>query len=76
MKNNLKELTISADRLATPDEVLAAVLPFPDPIEECNLEILSEIARDIGGYARIPLPDLEASRMVEELIREEDTDIN
>ena len=56
--------------------MLAAVLPFPDPIEECNSEILREIARDIGGYTRIPARDLEVSMMVDELIQEEDTDVN
>ena len=76
MKPNSIKTPIAVDRLATADEIRAAVLPFPDPIEECTTEILSEIAADIGGYVRVPAVEFETSLLVEELTQEQDTWIN
>jgi hypothetical protein len=76
MKPNLSKTLIAVDRLATADEVRAAVLPFPGSIEECTTEILREIAADVGGYVRIPAAEYETSVWVEELIQEQDTWVN
>ena len=76
MKPNLIETPIAVDRLATADEIRAAVLPFPDDVEECSTEILREIAADVGGYVRIPAVEFEASLMLEELTKGQDTWLN
>jgi hypothetical protein len=76
MKPNLVKAPIPVDRLATPDEILAAVSPFPDPLERCGAEILREIAADLGGYVRIPAIEMETSVLMEELTLEDDTSPN
>jgi hypothetical protein len=76
MKSNWIKIPIAVDRLATADEIRAAVLPFPDPFEECSTEILREVAADVGGYVRIPAVDYETSVWVEELTQEQDTWVN
>ena len=76
MKPNWIKTPIAVDRLATADEIRAAVLPFPDPIEECTTEILREIAADVGGYIRVPAVEFETSNMVEELTEEQDIWVN
>ena len=73
MKPDMIETPIAVDRVANADEIRAAILPFPDPIEECNTEILREIAADIGGYVRVTAVEFEASLLVEELMQEQDT---
>lgn len=73
MKPNMIKSPIAMDRLATAEEVRAAVLPFPNPADECAAEILSEIASDLGGYVRIPAVEFEASLMAEELTHERET---
>jgi hypothetical protein len=73
MKPNLVETPIAVDRLATSDEIRAAVLPFPDAIEECRRDIRREIAADVEGYIRISAVGVEASLLVEELVQERDT---
>lgn len=69
MKPNLLSSPIGVDRLATPDEILAADLP--DPTEECTLDLFSEIASDMGGYVRIRSLDFEIAEMVGELMGRE-----
>ena len=59
-------------RLATADEILAAVHPFPDPIERCAAQNLTEIASDLGGFVRIPVEEFETSFLLEELLLAED----
>jgi hypothetical protein len=76
MKPNLIETPIAVDRLATADEIRAAVLHFADDVEECSTEILREIAADVGGYVRIAAVEFEASLMLEELIKGQDTWLN
>ena len=76
MKPNSIKTPIAVDRLATADEIRAAVLTYPDPFEEYPTEILREIASDVGGYVRIPAVELETSLMVEELTQEQDTWLN
>jgi hypothetical protein len=76
MKPNSIKTPIAVDRLATAEEIRAAVLPFPDPIEECTAEILCEIAADVGGYIRIPAVEFETSIIFEELIREHTSWVN
>jgi hypothetical protein len=76
MKPNSIKAAIAVDRLATPDEVLAADLPFADPIEQYGAELVTEIAADVGGYVRFSALDLETSLMVEELSRKQDTRSN
>jgi hypothetical protein len=69
---NMMKTPIDVDRLATADEICAAVSPFPDPIEECAAGIRREIVTDVGGYVGIPAVDFEISLMVEELTQEQD----
>ena len=76
MKPNLIKTPIAVDRLATADEIRAAVLPSPDDIEECTAEILREIVADVGGYVRIRAAEFETSLMVEELTQEQDMWVN
>jgi hypothetical protein len=73
MKPNMVETPIAVDRLATSDEIRAAVLPFPDAIGECRRDIWREIAADVGGYIRTSAVEFEASLLVEELVQERDT---
>jgi hypothetical protein len=70
MKPDTIKAPIAVDRLATADEIHAALLPFPDSIDECAAELLCEIASDLGGYVRIPVVEFETSMLVEEMIRE------
>ena len=73
MKPNMIKTPIELDRPATADEVRAAFLPFPDPVEECAAEILREIPMVVGGHVSIPAVDCETSLMEEELAGEQDT---
>jgi hypothetical protein len=73
MKLNLIETPITVDRLATSDEIRAAVLSSPDPLEEYRTEIVREIAADVGGYIRISAVEFETFRLIEEMIEEQDT---
>jgi hypothetical protein len=73
MKADMLKTTVAVDRLATSDEIRTALLPFPDPIEECSKELLHEIAADLGGYVRIPARELEASLLLEDWTREQKT---
>jgi hypothetical protein len=70
MKSNSTTTPTAVDRLATPEEILAA--DFLDPVQECTLETFHEIANESGGYTRIPAVDFEIASMVEELMRLED----
>lgn len=67
---------ILEDRLATADEIRAALLNFPDPIEEYRAEIPREIAADVGGYVRLSAVEIGTSRLVEDLIHEQPTGRN
>ena len=68
--------TAQMDRLATPDEIRAAALPFSDTTLENRAEILCEIAADVGGYVRIPAVEFETSLLVDELTQEQDSEAN
>jgi len=76
MKPDTTRVPTAVDRLATADEILAAVLTFPGPVEQCAMEILGEIASDFGGYVRMPAVEFETSASVEELAQEEGTKPN
>jgi hypothetical protein len=67
---------ILEDRVATADEIRAALLNFPDPIEEYRTEILREIAADVGGYVRLSAVEIGTSLLVEELIQGQPTGNN
>jgi hypothetical protein len=70
------ELTaVQMDRLATPEEIRAAS-PFADTPLENRVEILREIAADVGGYVRIPAVEFETSLLGEELSRIQDLEAN
>jgi hypothetical protein len=73
MKVNLNESAPAVDRLATPDEIAAAILPFPNALEECYEDLLCEIAVDTGGFVRIRDLELEMSIIVEQLLRTDDS---
>ena len=70
MKPNWLSITTGVDRLATPDELLAADLR--DPIEDLALDLSTEIPCDTGGYVRIRSVDLELAEMVGALVQKED----
>jgi len=75
-ESSLVKTPIKVDRLATLDEVRAAVLRCSDPIMGCREEIPCEIAADVGGYVRVASARLETSLLVEELIRGPDAQGN
>lgn len=70
MKPYWNSSSIGVDRLATPDELLAA--DFRDPIEDLARDLSTEIPCDTGGYVRIRSVDLEIAEMVGELMHRED----
>ena len=76
IKPGLVNPPILMDRLATADEIRAAVMHFPNPIEEYRTEILREIAADVGGYVRLSAVEIGTSLLVEELIQEQRTGNN
>jgi hypothetical protein len=67
MKPNMITPLTTVDRLATPDEVLEAVLFFRDSIEDCAADLMGEIAADVGGSSRTPSEEIETSLMPEEV---------
>jgi hypothetical protein len=71
MKADMLKTPAAVDRLATSDEIRAALMPFPDPIEECSKDLLYEIAADLGGYVRIPGWEFEASLLLENWTEEQ-----
>jgi hypothetical protein len=72
MQPNLSKPQTTVDRLATLDEVRAAVLPSSDALMGCRGEFPREIAADVGGYVRISSAEFETSLLVEEFIQLED----
>lgn len=68
MQPNLPQPPNTMDRLATLDEVRAAVLPSSDASKVCRGEFPREIAADVGGYVRISSAEFETVLLVEELI--------
>jgi hypothetical protein len=72
MQPNLSKPQTTVDRLATLDEVRAAVLPSSDALAGCRGEFPREIAADVGGYVRISSAEFETSLLVEEFIQLED----
>jgi hypothetical protein len=76
MKRDLIVTPTAVDRLATSEEIRAAILPLCDRPEEYATETVWEIAADVGGYARIPAVEVETIRLIEELIEEHDTRAN
>jgi hypothetical protein len=75
MKSNSTVTPIQVDRPATSEEIRAAISHFSDP-EQYPAETAWEIAADIGGYVRIPAVEVEAFRLIEELLGEQDPRIN
>ncbi len=71
MKANIITAANTVDRLATADEIRAALLPDTDHAEENDVEIFHEIAADTGGYVRISSSVFETAIMVEALTRDE-----
>jgi len=73
MKLELTNDPVAVARIATDEEIRAAIAPFSDAE---YVEVLCEIAADMGGYIRISDVDRETSRLVEELTTERETWIN
>jgi hypothetical protein len=69
MQPNLSKPQNTLDRLATLDEVRAAILPSSAPPGMPGGEFPREIAADVGGYVRIPSAVIETTLLVEELIQ-------
>jgi hypothetical protein len=76
MKPNSTVTPIPVDRPATSEEIRAAISHLSDHPEEYLAETVWEIAADIGGYVRIPAVEIEAFRLIEELLGEQDSRTN
>ena len=76
MKSDMSNTPISVARVATLDEIRAAISPFCDSLEDCSSDVLCEIAADLGGYVRFTDVERETSRLVDELTREQETWLN
>ena len=72
MKANFIPAPASADRLATVEEIQAAVLVFSEQSEERTPEIFHEFPLDAGGYVRISAEEFKTALMLEEFFKEED----
>jgi len=70
MKPDFSNAPSTVDRLATADEIRAAVVPFSDPDEQRHEEIFHEIPKDTGGYVRITATELETALLVEAWTRD------
>jgi hypothetical protein len=64
------------DRLATSDEIRAAVVRFPNPVEKYRAKTLCEITADFGGYVRLSAMEIEISLLVEGLTQGQHTGDN
>jgi len=76
MKSDMFNTPVTVARVATLDEIRAAISPFCDSLEDDASELLCEIATDAGGYVRITDVERETSRLVEELTRDQETWLN
>jgi hypothetical protein len=72
MKPNLIETLTAVNRLATSEEIRAAISPLPGRPEEYATDTVFEIAADLGGYVRIPVVEFETFRLINELIEDQD----
>ena len=73
MKPNSNLAPIPVDRIATSEEIRAAISLSSDEPEEYPAEGAWEIAADQGGYVRIPSLEIETFRLIEELLGENDS---
>jgi hypothetical protein len=73
MKPNSNLAPIPVDRIATSEEIRAAISLSSDQAEEYAAESAWEIAADQGGYVRIPSLEIETFRLIEELLGENDS---
>jgi hypothetical protein len=73
MKSEMLNAPVTVARVATLDEIRAAISPFCDSLEDEASDFLCEIATDAGGYVRITDVERETSRLVDELTREQET---
>jgi hypothetical protein len=73
MKPNPNLAAIPVDRIATSEEIRAAISLNSDQPEEYAPEGAWEIAADMGGYVRIPGVEIETFRLIEELLGENDS---
>jgi hypothetical protein len=73
MKPHSNLAPIPVDRLATSEEIRAAISLSSDQREEYAAEGAWEIAGDLGGYVRIPSLEIETFRLIEELLGENDS---
>ena len=76
MKFNAGTNPTLVDRLATADEIRAAVAPLSERSRDYASETVWEIASDLGGYVRIPTMEVETFRLLEELLGEQDARTN
>ena len=70
MKSDCQQTPISVDRLATSEEIRAAISLCSDATEEYVATPVWDIAADLGGYVRIPSLEIETIRLVEELLED------
>ncbi len=73
MKPNSNLVPIPVDRIATSEEVRAAISLGSDQAEEYAAEDAWEVAADQGGYVRIPSVEIETFRLIEELLEGTDS---
>jgi len=76
MKLNLNAAPTQVDRPATSEEIRAAISLSSDQLEEYAAEGAWEIAADLGGYVRVPSLEIETFRLIEELLKKNDSQPN
>ena len=72
MRPTLIETPLGLDRLATCEEIRAALISFADPDDGYTGEDICEVAADSGGYVRISTPELEAYLLRDELLENQE----
>ena len=73
MKPNSNLAPIPVDRIATSEEIRAAISLSSEQPEEYAAEGAWEVAADRGGYVRIPSLEIETFRLIEELLEGNDS---
>jgi len=76
MKPNPNLAPTQVDRPATSEEIRTAISLSSLEPDSYAVEDAWEIAADLGGFVRIRSFDVEASRLIEELLGEQDPQPN
>lgn len=76
MKPDLAIIPTPVDRPATSEEIRAAISLWSERNDELVPESVWEIAADVGGYVRVPSPELQTLRLIEDLLEDDDSKTN